>query len=30
MNPDNYSPMDDARIKALIYEVLAEMRLDAV
>jgi len=30
MDPNNYAPMDDARIKALIYEVLAEMRLDAV
>jgi hypothetical protein len=30
MNPNNYAPMDDARIKALIYEVLAEMRLDSV
>ena len=30
MNLDNYSPIDDVRIKALIYEVLAEIRLDTV
>ena len=30
MNPNNYAPMDDVRIKALIYEVLAEIRLDSV
>lgn len=30
VNSDNYAPMDDVRIKALIYEVLAEMRLDTV
>lgn len=30
MDPNNYAPMDDMRIKALIYEVLAEMRLDSV
>jgi hypothetical protein len=30
MSPDNYSPIDDARIKALIYEVLAEIRLSEV
>jgi hypothetical protein len=30
MNPNNYSPIDDARIKALIYEVLAEIRLTTV
>jgi len=30
MDPNNYAPMDDARIKALIYEVLAEIRSNTV